>query len=251
MRWISPLVLVLSLPLACTEEEPAQTREDFCDRWAAAACSAEVVSVCVAADTDACRLSQERECLALVPVSGFADDRADECIDAVGDAYADADLTASELDTVLRLGPPCDRLVRGPRATGETCTTRLDCNGPDGYDCVFKAGEQTGSCQLPALAQPGRDCSADNAICTAGFYCDGGNCIEANAIGETCARDEQCAGGYCGNANLCVAGLTTDQPCTVDVECASGLCYRFSATEQVCTDRVRLSRTDPLCEAAR
>ncbi len=251
MRWLSPLLAVLLVPFACSEDEPAQTREDFCDRWAAAACSEEVVSACVAENVDACRLSQERECLELVPATGFVDDRADECLDAVATAYADADLTASELDTVLRLGPPCDRLVRGPRATGEECTTRLDCDGPGGYDCVFKGGETNGSCQLPALTQAGRDCSADNAVCTSGFYCDGSNCIEGNAMGEACARNEQCAEGYCGSAGLCVAGLATNQPCTLDVECASGLCYRFSDTEQVCTDRVRLARTDPLCSTAR
>jgi hypothetical protein len=210
-----------------------------------------VVSACVAEDADTCRLGQQRECLELVPTTGFVDDRADDCIDAVSAAYSDADLTASELDTVLRLVPPCDRLVRGPGAENEACTTRLDCNGPDGYDCVFKAGETTGTCQLPVLVQPGRDCSADNAVCTTGFYCDGGNCIEGNATGEACMRTEQCAQGYCGSDNLCTAGLATNQPCTLDEECASGLCYRFSATEQVCTDRVRLSRTDPLCEATR
>jgi hypothetical protein len=250
MRWMAPLVLVVALPLACAEEEAAETREGFCDRWAVAACTQEVVSACVAED-DACRLSQERACLELVPTSGFVDERADECVDAVGAAYSDADLTASELETVLRLGAPCDRLVRGRSAAGETCATRLDCDGPGGYDCVLQGGDPTGTCQKPVLVQPGRDCSADSAVCSSGFYCDGNNCIEANATGEACSRDDQCAAGYCGNTNLCVAGLATNQPCTLDVECASGLCYRFSATEQVCTDRVRLSRTDPLCEAAR
>ena len=216
MRWLASSLLLIVVPLACSEEDTAETREEFCSRWAAAACSAEVVSACVAESADACRSSQERECLELVPATGFADDRADPCIDAVADAYADADLTASELDTVLRLGPPCDRLVRGPRAAAEACTSRLDCDGPGGYDCVFKGGAQTGTCQLPAVVQPGRNCSADNAVCTSGFYCDGSNCIEGSAVGGACMRDEQCAEGYCGSANVCVAWLATNQPCTLD-----------------------------------
>ena len=64
-------------------------------------------------------------------------------------------------------------------------------------------------------------------------------------------RNDQCAEGFCSPNNLCSAGLEVNQDCTFDAQCASGLCYRFSETERVCTDRVRLSRTDPLCDAAR
>jgi hypothetical protein len=108
-----------------------------------------------------------------------------------------------------------------------------------------------GKCEIPAVVQPGRDCTSDNALCSDGFYCDGRNCIEGGMPGDSCMRDDQCTDGYCGTNNVCVAGLALDADCTRDVECASGLCYRFSAAERVCTDRVRLSRTDPICENAR
>src|SRR5688572_29251410 len=147
----APFVFLPFVPLACSEDEPAETREGFCNRWAQAACSDDVVSACQAADVDACRLSQEEFCLDLVPEDGFVDDRADACINAVRGAYSDADLTAAELETVLRLGAPCDSLVRGPRGVGESCTSRLDCDAPAGFDCVFKGSDDTGTCQEPVV----------------------------------------------------------------------------------------------------
>ena len=253
MRSLFLIVLGLPfLPLACSEDNPVETREEFCNRWAQAACSEEVISVCQAASADACRLGQEDFCLQVVPTNGFVDDRANACIDAVGNAYADADLTAAELATVVRLQAPCDQLVRGSSAATESCTSRLDCDGPAGFDCVFKGSDTTtGSCQSPVIVEAGRDCSASSAVCTEGFYCDGDNCVEGNAVGETCARNAECATGFCDPSGVCRAALAVDTACTLDEQCASGICYQFSAAEQVCTDRIRLSRTDPLCDGLR
>lgn len=246
------LSLVAFAPLACSDESPApETREGFCDRWGQAACSADVVSACQAASADDCRLAQEEFCLDLVPVTGFAPNQADACINAVRSAYSDADLTADELDTVLRLGPPCNRLVRGPREAGETCTSSADCNAPEGYECVIKGSMGTGTCQQPEVVEAGRDCSADEAVCTEGFFCDGENCVEGAAAGEACVINEQCAEGYCADTDVCSPGLDVNAACTTDDQCASGICYQFSDTERVCTDRVRLSRTDPLCDVSR
>jgi hypothetical protein len=100
------------------------------------------------------------------------------------------------------------------------------------------------------VVNPGLDCSADNAVCTEGFYCDGDNCIGGGEAGDSCVRNDECAEGYC-DSGTCVAGRAIAAACTDDEQCASGLCYAFSATERVCTDRVRLARTDPLCEDLR
>lgn len=250
-RFLFAALLPFAPLLSCSEDDPpVETREGFCNRWAAAACSGDVVSACQAADADACRLAQEGFCLDLVPQNGFVDERANECIDAVGDAYADADLTAGELATVVRLGEPCDRLVRGPRGAGESCDANLDCDAPAGFECVFKGSAATGTCQIPAVVDPGLDCSADNAVCTEGFFCNGDNCIGGGDVGEGCVRNDECAEGYCDDGT-CVAGRAIDADCSSDEQCASGLCYEFSATERVCADRVRLARTDPLCEDLR
>lgn len=252
-----PFLLVPFVPLACSSDDPpAETRDHFCDRWADAACNRDVVTVCQAASVDDCRLSQERFCLSLVPESGFVDDRANECIAAVATAYRDTNLTVAELQTVARLGAPCDRLVRGTRTEGNACTSRLDCDGPAGFDCVFKpsatSGETRGTCQLPQLVGPGRDCAAVNAVCDdEGFYCDGRNCIEGKEPGEACTRTAECAEGYCGPDDVCVAGLPVSTDCSEDAECASGLCYLAAGGRRECTDFVRLSRTDPACEDLR
>jgi hypothetical protein len=117
---------------------------------------------------------------------------------------------------------------------------------------VFKRGEGEGTCQLPQRVGAGEDCSADNAVCGLGFYCNGDNCIAGERAGDPCISHEQCGTtGFCGLTSVCEARLGINSPCGFDQQCDSGLCYAFSATEQVCADRVRLSRSEPLCAALR
>lgn len=241
----------LALVMACSSDDsPPQTASSFCEQWAEAACSGEVVSACQAAEASDCQASQIAFCLDLLPAEGFAGSQSGQCLDAVGSAYSDADLTADELETVLRLEAPCDRLVSGPGAQGASCTSRFDCDAPQGFDCVFKGDASTGSCQVPEEVGAGLDCSAANAVCAEGFYCDGDNCIGGQSPGEACTVNRECNDGYCSEG-ACVAALNVDVACTFDEQCASGLCYQFSATEQVCADRIRLSRTEPICEDLR
>jgi hypothetical protein len=238
----------LLLALACSGDDASvDTPTSFCNKWAEAACSEDTVSACQAADVDQCRGSQIAFCLDLVPTAGFSGRAADACLDAVGSAYADADLTATELQTVLRLAEPCDRLVKGPQSEGELCSSRADCNAPEGFDCVFKGNTAMGTCQVPRLVGAGLDCSDQNAVCGEGFYCNGQNCIGGQSVGMSCITDRQCSlDAYCAPSGLCAERLAVDSPCTLDAECATGLCYQFDA-ERVCTDRVRLSRTEPIC----
>jgi hypothetical protein len=239
---------------ACSssDDDEPETRESFCELWARAACSPEVVSACQAADESNCEASQTAFCLSRLPPGGFSGARANQCIDAVEAAYEDADITADEIQTVLRFAEPCDQLVRGLRAEGEACDSRSDCDAPSGFDCVFKGDETSGTCQLPETIGAGRDCSAPNAVCEAGFYCNGENCIAGENVGDPCTYHAQCGPqGYCGLTSVCAARGGVGSPCGFDEQCASGVCYRFSATEQVCTDRLRLSRSEPICEDLR
>lgn len=238
---------------SCSSDDGVpDTPDEFCERLADAACNNEVVQACQAADTHACRESQVAFCLAQHPASSFSGDSAESCIDAVELAYADADLDAAELGTVSRFEAPCDRLVRGPGTAGAACADRRDCDAPAGFDCVLSGGQATGTCQRPVLTGPGEDCSAVGAVCTEGFYCDGSHCIAGESIGESCLTHEQCGvSGYCGPRSECEARLPVRSICDLDEECESGLCYRLSATERVCTDRVRLSLSEPLCNDLR
>ena len=141
--------------------------------------------------------------------------------------------------------------VMTPRKTGGCVIFESSAmSALEGFDCVFKGDETTGTCQVPTQVAAGLDCSADNAVCAEGFYCNGDNCIGGQSPGEACTVTRECNNGYC-NAGTCVAHLEVNVACSSDEQCESGLCYQFTATEQVCADRVRLSRNEPICEDLR
>lgn len=238
---------------SCSSDDGApDTPDEFCDRFAEAACNTEVVQACQAADASACRESQVAFCLDELSAVRFSGDAAESCLEAVESAYADADLDAAELGVVIRFESPCDRVLRGPGVEGSVCTDRRDCDASAGFECVLPGGQAEGTCQRPVLTGPGEDCSTIGSVCTEGFYCDGSHCIAGESLGETCLTHAQCgARGYCGAVSECEARLPVRSPCGFDEQCASGLCYQLSATERVCTDRVRLSLSEPLCNDLR
>lgn len=178
IRFTTIGLLLLSTACSGSDDDKPRTREAFCQEWAARACSSAVVSACQAASAETCRLSQQAFCATLVP-ENFSDAAGDACLAAVGAAYADADLTGAELDTVLQLGPPCNRIVDGPSKLGETCTTSRDCEGSAGYQCIIKGGLSQGTCQIPAVVGAGLRCAAPQQVCMEDFYCDESNCIAA------------------------------------------------------------------------
>lgn len=257
MRTVDSCLLIAFIAAAavsCSSKEDGapDTPDAFCARFAAAACNTEVVQACQAADVEACRSSQVAFCLAALPASRFSGEAAEQCLDAVEAAYEDADLDAAELGTVLRLEAPCDQLVGGSVGEGAACSERRDCDAPAGFDCVRHGGEASGTCQLPLVVGPGEDCSAAAATCTEGFHCDGSHCVSGQALGEPCQASEECGTtGYCGLRSMCEARLPVRSPCGFDEQCASGLCYQLSGSDQVCTDRVRLSLSEPVCDDLR
>lgn len=248
MHRFTTLGLILFLASCSgTDEKSPRTREAFCQEWAANACSSAVVSACQATDADACRLAQQGFCQNLVP-STFSDAAADACLTAVGAAYADADLTGDELVTVLELGGDCRRVVDGPAGRGESCTSTRDCEGPAGYACVIKGGQSQGTCQIPEPVGAGLKCAAAQQVCMSGFYCNGSNCIEAKGLAEACTNDQECgAVGWCSAEGVCAERLAVNQACTASEQCASSLCYSFASEDSTCVDRLRLSRSEPIC----
>jgi hypothetical protein len=254
MKQLTCLLVLSIMASACSsdDEEEPETAATFCERWAEAACADEVVSACQAAGVDQCRASQAARCLGALPAGEFSGASADQCIEAVEAAYEDADITPDEIRAVLRFEAPCDQLVKGSAAEGEACATRADCDAPGGFDCVFKGAQTAGTCLLPTRVGAGQDCSAPEAACGAGFYCDGNNCIAGENVGEPCTSSRQCSStSFCGAAGLCEARGAIGTSCELDEECTSDLCSSVSATEAVCTDRVRLARSEPLCEDLR
>jgi hypothetical protein len=238
----------LAFAAACGEDEkPPRNREQFCHAWAEAACSENAVDYCQAADVEACQDTQDEFCHDLVP-EDFSDTNGDECIDAVAAAYKDGTLDEDELAIVLRLGEPCNELVVGPGEEGDDCDELNDCDTSSGLQCIRKADADEGTCEVPEEVGGGRSCEAAQKTCEPGFYCNGKNCIEASAeVDDPCTIQEECGGvGYCSSAGVCAEGVDVGDACTTDHECLEGLCY-----DGLCTDLIRLARSEPLCENLR
>ena len=236
------------------EESPTKTRQMFCEEWGKAACSEETQSVCQAASAEDCIRSQEDFCLDL-PLEGYVDERADVCLRAVAAAYADADLDAEELRTVMYLDAPCDQLVRGPKEVGESCTSNLDCDAPGGEQCIIKGTAAGGTCQVPAVVAAGKTCDEAQQVCDVGNYCNGDNCVAFKELGDTCIADAECGPeGLCDQSALgggtCSPKLDVSAACTENSECKSGVCFQFN-DEWRCTTRLRLSSSEPFCDNLR
>lgn len=237
--------------VACSGEDPApRTRAQFCADWAAAACSQDVVSVCQASDAESCQEAQEAFCEELVPAS-FSDAGGSACLRAVSQAYADADLRDEELGVVLRLAEPCDAIIAGPGEAGDSCEEPRDCNLAAGLDCIKKAGSTEGVCRMPEVVGAGLDCEAEQKTCEAGFFCNGDNCVQARDPGEECTINEECGEeGFCNADGECEERFAVGEPCEEDIQCEAGVCYAFE-DETVCTDLIRLSRSEPVCDDLR
>jgi hypothetical protein len=232
--------------LSCGDDKKDRTREEFCRDWATAACSEEVVSLCQAEEEE-CRQTQEDFCRDLVP-EDFSDAMGDACINAVERAYEDGDLEGEELAVVLKLGAPCDKLIVGEKTSGQSCDSNSDCDAAGGFECVRKSDSENGKCEVPEVVKPGLDCSAAQATCEEGFYCDGDNCIGAKDPGETCTIQEECGvEAFCNDDGECEELRDTGAECTQDYQCSDGVCLEYEG-ETSCTDRIRLARAEPLCD---
>ena len=219
---------------------------DFCEDWARAACTDAVVSACQASDETECQATQLEFCRGLVPTE-LASSGREACIHAVGLAYRDADLRGDELALVLRFEGACARLIVGESAKGDECESSSSCDVARGYSCVRKADTGVGTCQVAVTVEPGRDCREPEASCEEGFFCDGRYCVETLAVDEACVIHEQCGDeGFCDESGKCVQRRAVNDTCQEDLECATGICSELG-DEKLCTDRVVLSRADPLC----
>lgn len=243
------LMLVAMGSSACSGDDDTMSAAEFCDEWGERACTEEVVSVCQSSDASACRTAQSAACRERLPADAFSADKAGRCLDAIRRAHEDADLSAEELRTTLRLEAPCDQLIAGPVGEGGECGEHSDCNTVTGHTCVVEGGQVRGTCRLPISVDPGYACDDPAAVCTEGFFCDGDNCIANLAPGDDCESDAECGrNGFCSSSGVCQAALELNAECEADNQCASGICYEFTTDEQVCTNRIRLSRSEPLCD---
>lgn len=267
------LVVALSLPFGgCSGSEskgdgtnPLATVAGFCQAWAEAACSEEVVTYCGADDADACQLTQSDFCETLVPRESYNPKHAKDCIRAVELAYEDNDLTAEELVVVRQLGGPCTRLIQGSAEEGDDCSEDSDCDATAGFLCVTRPGKD-GTCQKPVEVSAGRSCSDPAAVCEDGFYCDGRNCIERLPEDEPCVDSSECesdlrceaqssgeggAGGKTPVGGTCVPRAPSLDACENNDDCKSGFCWMEDSSVGECYPALQLSPKEPICDDLR
>jgi hypothetical protein len=253
---------LLSVAVAATscssKDDPYATVSEFCAAWGKQTCSAVVVSNCSGLDasaslTQACVEKQQAFCEGLVPNTGYSSDQAQTCLNAVGTAYTDGRLSALEIDTVRHLGAPCNHLIKGPQATGQSCTLDAECDTVHNVQCVLKNG--VGTCVVPTVVANGTSCAANGASCMPGFYCGDDNCIQSKAVNAKCTADFECETGLsCADADpatgatgTCTARVS-QTACSIDSDCTTNVCdIAAGASTGKCVTSVILSSTESLC----
>lgn len=237
--------------------DPNSNVTKFCENWGKAACSSAVVLACSGADkltdalTQTCIDKQQAFCEGLLPSNGYSSAEAQQCLNAVKDAYSNAVLTAKEVSTVRHRGDPCNHLIKGPQSKGGSCSSDDDCDTVHDYLCIAKSGE--GSCQIPSVVANGTSCEAPEASCNLGFFCDGSNCVQSKASGKACNADFECATGLsCDpDTSKCTARVSQTE-CTKDDDCTTNVCSIPSgASTGRCVDKIILAPSEGICEDLR
>lgn len=274
MRWLIALS-ALGILASCSHKndglaEKLATVRGFCEEWGARACSDKVVQNCSAATTGDCIDSQAAFCESLIPDDKYSARTAIDCLGAVQDAYSDGVLTADERDTVTALANRCDHIISGKLSAGKSCFADSDCNRDLDLSCIKKTST-TGKCQKPEdpPVGGGRDCSAEEAVCEKGFYCDGKNCLAEKTAGDDCSltvpcdSDSHCldAGGHPVGAGdsadgggsttgVCEERKAKGGSCASNDDCKSHICSpKAGSTTGVCSDQIQLSPSDQICTA--
>lgn len=255
MNFKNPYAFILGALLAlctlfvagCQSDSAPLTRQEFCEGWANAACTEEVLDVCQKSQSQ-CRASQAESCRAWLP-NDFQAVGVGDCFRAVSEAYSDADLSAEDLDIVWRLRGPCSSILVANMG-GESCEHDSDCSGSAGLSCVLK-DEATGTCEQSELVEPGFSCKRANQMCEPGFYCNGDNCIVAGDAGDECENDTQCGLGLYCQDEVCEEQLSVGSDCATGRQCESQICYEIDSDEHVCVNRIRLSPAEPACDGLR
>ena len=258
-----PFLLLLAVSCSGKEDGPSTglhplsgKDQEFCDRWAEAACSDEVLHACVVRglDVDRCIDAQKDFCMQEAPDGRYDVDNAQDCIDAVRDAYEDAVLTLDEYYTVRRLvvGTPCgeDQLLGWeagePADEGDPCEAASDCNTTE-MICVREDPEDdSGTCQVPRERSGGQTCTQPDQVCVEGFHCDAldsGYCIENPGRGGECCDDPTdsecevlvpCRGNnYCDSDHVCAAKLEFGDDCVSPEQCSTELCFAGLCVEEI------------------
>lgn len=254
-------VIVGALGGGCTVETtegtefPFPTEASFCDALAEVQCNDAVVSACYGSD-QASLAEDAKSCLSAAsrgescnPLGlTYHPETAESCLLKQRDAYADAEISSSELKTLTEA---CIAVFSGGGRNGAECTADTDCNTGAGQRCLVKKGEE-GKCFKPVVVSAGHKCTAEDALCEDGFFCDGSNCIAQPEVGEACEAGQPCvSGAYCA-ADKCEAQVSNGHDCTSATECKGGFCLQDSdGTDGLCASTSKLQLNGANCNPFR
>lgn len=275
--WFAALATVASgaLLTACTVSTETSspngspykypTEASFCTALAEAECASAVVEACYGQtseeNTEKCVAARSAEdvCRSIPGLEGadysgvsYDPASADACVAQRVSIYADAKLTREEVDAIA---PACVAVFSKGQGKGGTCTTGIDCDTKAGLSCVLKAGEAEGECQESVEVGPGGDCSAADAVCEAGQFCNAdGFCFVGYGEGKPCGADKPCQADLLCQPNeagpVCIAKTADGEACSADAECTGSFCNRAAgATMGVCTSALTLTQIGESCEA--
>lgn len=270
------MVFAVGLAGACgggeTEPEfryPAQA--DFCRAAAEAACNTQVVQACygsddasLATDRDACIAARSRANTCNPLSLPYHPEEAERCVASYRAVWADAALDRGE---VASLRESCLSVFSRGGKDGTSCTIDEDCDTGEGLRCVTKPGAPTGKCGTPAEVGGGVDCSAANAECADGFFCDAESsaCLQKLGVGKSCSPSRPCQDDLRCTPDpkaepsdepppaTCEPKFDNAAPCETGDDCKGGFCFGPAGAEdgKACSARLALAFTAETCSSFR
>jgi hypothetical protein len=249
------LVVTMGLALslgACVDAGPKYPfLNNFCEARASAECSNAVVLACDVQDPSTCVTDRQQLCLMSVPAGTVYNPSAGEgCVDAVTNAYADAEITMAESQAIEAA---CLPVFNGPGVKGAACQIDTDCQVGAMLHCVLAPSSTQGTCQIPQIVMGGYSCALPDEQCIDGFHCGTtANCDVDGALGQACDANDPCGVTLaCGAAGTCVSKSLNGTTCTADDQCLNGICNGAgNGVAGLCVSEITLSPTEPFCIAS-
>lgn len=231
---------------------------DFCAKLAELVCIDDVVRACYGSD-DASLEQDKQACVSAFMTSSrcnpnidYHHEGAEPCLAAWQEVYADAAVTADELEDAEEI---ClDAFYDPVGVVNSECSYDYECDVSQDLRCVIKPGAVTGTCQVPIRVGAGHQCGAIDQYCEDGFYCDeaSGACLARKRVGEACSSTILCVeSALCSMPvdGVCEAKLPNNSPCSADIQCERGLCNKGSGDEEgVCAGNIPLYQNGAVCD---
>lgn len=258
--WTATAAVALAVSGCGSKEDPVSGPQytypdvvSYCAARAKAECSPVVLDSCQSAEVS-CLTTRQGLCGQAVPPNAkYRPAQADACIAAVTTAYTDDKFTAAEMDAI---DEACSKLFGGLGGANATCSDNTGCDLDSGLECVKPTGADSGTCQAPAIMQPGDPCNAPDAVCKDGYFCTSStpqSCAKKLPAGQTCNDVLPCDDTLRCVANdppatdgTCEAKLAIQSTCTANEDCADGLCIQI-AGEMKCASSIKFSPNEPVC----